>query len=173
MIAFSLLVALVVYVLLAKFTVKVVGRYTDSKVAKYFIIAIFVLIPTWDIIPGRLYFNQLCETEAGTEVFKTVEVEQSYFLPDGRVDEKKLSNHYVQPDKDDRGFSKLFHIARFESAIQDKQTGEILGRATSFSHFGGWLAAYLAPEGPPSTCPEYHSAHGTIWREVIKPKKDS
>lgn len=169
MFGLAVLLALGLYVYLAKVVVKFVDRCTENKLAKYATIALFVLIPTWDIMPGQLYFAYLCEKEAGTKVLKTVEIEKEYFLSDGRPDEKKLSDRFVQPHKFDREFSPLFHIARFESTIQDKQSGEILGRATSLSHYGGWLSAYLFALGNATTCPE--RVHTAIWGEVIKPKK--
>jgi hypothetical protein len=169
MFGLSILVALVVYVYLAKVAVAFVGKRTNGKLPRYATIAVFVLIPTWDIIPGHFYFNYLCGKEAGTRVLKTVEVEKEYFLPDGRPDDKRLSDRFVQPHEFDKEFSPLFHIARFESTIQDKQSGEILGRATSLSHHGGWLSAYLFPLGNATTCPE--RVHTAIWGEVIKPKK--
>ncbi len=52
MFAFGLLIALVLYVGLAWVMAKLIGRYTDSKIARYLLIAIVLLIPTWDIIPG-------------------------------------------------------------------------------------------------------------------------
>jgi len=35
--------------------------------------ATFLLIPTWDVIPGQRYFKHLCETEAGIRIYKAVE----------------------------------------------------------------------------------------------------
>lgn len=169
MFGLAVLIALGVYVYLAKVVAQFVGRRTESKLAMYATIAVFVLIPTWDILPGHLYFNYLCEKEAGTAVLKKVEVEKEYFLSDGRPDELKLADRFTQPQTFDRDFSTLFHIARFESTIQDKQSGEILGRAISLSHYGGWLFAYIFPLGSAATCPE--RVHTAIWNEVIKPKK--
>lgn len=170
MFGFAVLLGLGMYVYLAKVAVRFVGKRTESKLAKYATIAVFVLIPTWDIIPGHLYFSYLCGKEAGTRVLKTVEVEKEYFLPDGRPDEKKLGDRFRQPSKTERSFSTVFHIMKHESTIEDKQTGEILGHATSLTYFGGWLNAYLFAEGSSTTCPEYHGSHGIIWREVIRPK---
>ena len=163
------LVALGLYVYLAKVTAQFVSKRTESKLAKYATIALFGLIPTWDIIPGQLYFNFLCEKEAGITVLKTVEVEKEYILADGRPDEKKLADRFTQPHQFDPAFSPLFHITRFESTIQDKQSGEVLGRATSLSHSGGWLSAYLFRLGNATECPK--RVHTAIWMEVIKPKK--
>lgn len=160
---------LAAYALLAKFIVCAIGKHTRSKAAKYVAIGVFVLIPTWDIVPGYLYFSYLCEKEAGAKVLKTVEVEEEYFLPDGRPDESKLSDRFAQSHRFYREFSTLFHIMRFESTIKDKQSSEVLGSATSLSHFGGWLVAYLFPLGNATTCPE--RVHTAIWSEVIKHRK--
>lgn len=168
MFGLSVLVVLVLYVYLAKVAVKFVGKRTTNKLAKYAVIAVFVLIPTWDIIPGWLYFNHLCK-EAGVKVLKTVEVDKSYFLPNGEPDQERLKEVYLNPAKLQEPFSPQFHIKRSSSLIQDKNTGETLGTATGFSYYGGWLNSYLFPEGPPSKCPDY-LVHGTLWNQVIKAK---
>jgi hypothetical protein len=90
------LLALGLYVYLAKVAVRFVGKRTQNKLAKYATIAVFVLIPTWDIIPGWLYFNHLCK-EAGVKVLKTVEVDKSYFLPNGEPNQERLKEVYLNP----------------------------------------------------------------------------
>ncbi len=77
MIALYLLIALMLYILLAWLAVYLVKKYTGSTIAKYLTVAVFILIPSWDILPGRLYFHRLCEKEAGIRVFKTVEVDKN------------------------------------------------------------------------------------------------
>ena len=171
MIALSLLLALVVYVLLGLSAVKLVGKFKASKGAKYLVIALFVLIPTWDIIPGQFYFEYLCRNEAGIKVLKTVEVDKDYFLANGEPDQKKLSKQFDGPMKFDDNFSKAFHIRKSEGFILDIQTNEVLGIATNLSYFGGWVNAYLFPQGPPETCPGY-SVYRDLWRAAIKPAQD-
>lgn len=169
---FFILLGLVAYVVLAKFIVRAIGKYSESRAAKYGVIAVFVLIPTWDIIPGYLYFQYLCEKEAGVKVFKAVEVDKSYFLPNGEPNQDRLKDVYLNPAKLQEPFSPLFHVNRSSSLVQDKGTGEIFGTATGFSYYGGWLNSYLFPEGPPSKCPDY-LVHGTLWKQVIKAKPEN
>lgn len=53
-----------------------------KRIAQVLTLITFALIPTWDIIPGKLYFNNLCETEGGLKIYKTVEgVEGFYYEP--------------------------------------------------------------------------------------------
>jgi hypothetical protein len=165
---------LIAYVVLAKFIVSAIGKYTKSKAAKYVSIEVFVLIPTWDIVPGRLYFSHLCEREGGIKVFKTVELDKAYFLPNGQPDQTKLSmsDNFAMVRMDDRGYSPIFHIARFESALHDKQNDEVLGVDVHLAHYGGWLNAYLFPQGPPTRCAGY-SPYRDVWTEIIRPKSTS
>lgn len=182
MIALSLLIGLLIYLLLAWWAVRAVGWLVNicafpavtKRVSQALCVAFFVLLPTWDIIPSRWYFQHLCETETGVKVFKTVELDKEYFMPTGKPDEKKLAGQYSQPDKRDHEFSRWSHIVKIESSIQDKQTGEILGTATDFVYYGGWLGSRIAAMSP-TTCPAYpnHSVHGTVWRGVFKPKQHS
>ncbi len=74
MIGLSVLLAVIAYLGLARF----VARRVENRAAKYAVIAVFVLIPTWDIIPGKLYFNSLCENQAGLKTYKTVEGVEGY-----------------------------------------------------------------------------------------------
>lgn len=167
---FFVLLGLIVYVVLAKFIVRAIGKYSESKAAKYIVIAAFVLIPTWDIIPGYLYFHHLCGRETGIKVLKTVEVEQSYFKATGDPDEDKLSQNFSRSMKVDRNFSDFFHIMKIESSIQDKRNGEVLGTASDLTYYGGWVWANLFPQSPVAVCPAGHSVHVAKWHEVFRSK---
>lgn len=169
---FFVLLGLIAYVVMAKFIVKAIGKYSESKVARYGAIAVFVLIPTWDIVPGQAYFHHLCRKDAGVKVFKTVQVEKAYFLPNGEPDQKKLAERFEGPLKFDDEFSRLFHIRMAVGSVVEKQTGETLGTATNLSHFGGWVAANLFPQGPPDNCPGY-SVYSDLWKSVIKPEHEA
>jgi len=166
---FFVLLGFVVYVVLAIFVVKVLEKYSGSKIAKYVAVAVFVLIPTWDIVPGQLYFQYLCKEQAGIKVFKQVEVERSYFKPNGQPDEEKLADHFKSSIKVDKYYSTMFHITRFESSLQDKKTGEVVGLSVQLSYHGGWLNANMFPVGSGTWCAGY-SPYRDVWTEVIKPK---
>jgi hypothetical protein len=177
MIALLLLIGLLLYIFLAWSVVRVVGwlasicAFTSvtKRVLQVLCAAFFVLVPTWDIIPSRLYFQHLCEQEAGVNVYRSVKIGQSYFRPDGKPDDKKLLERYAQSSKWNHSFSSWAHIIKIEGTIQDKQTGEILGTTTDFVYYGGWLGSRIAAMSS-VTCPNYpnHSIHSIVWQEIFK-----
>lgn len=69
MIGLSLLMIVVAYIYIARFIIKKIG----NKKIKYVILAVFILIPTWDVILGNLTFRYLCYKEGGEKIFKTAE----------------------------------------------------------------------------------------------------
>ena len=86
MIGLGFFLALIFYIGLALLVCYWIRRPFSTPTAKGIAQALtlltFVLIPTWDIIPGKLYFNHLCETEGGIKIYKTVEgVEGFYHFP--------------------------------------------------------------------------------------------
>jgi len=172
---FFVLLGFVAYAVVAMIIVKAIGKHTGSNVAKYAAIAVFVLIPTWDILPGHLYHEYLCKAEGGVRVIKTVEVDRVYFLADGRPDEENLRNLFDWRTTTDRAFSEVFHITENQGSIVDRQTGDLLGTATDFWYYGGWINATIFGHLSSSTCPQYphHSVSGSLWQQVVRPKPDS
>lgn len=143
MIALMVFAALLIYLAIAWLVVK---RLKTRK-AKWIAIVIFVLIPTWDQIIGRVYFYSLCATESGVEVHKTVELPMEYFDKQGRPDFKfvkkdgvrlELAGRYVDHGET-HSVSKLFRLERDIRFVKDFTTGELLGTQMSFRYFGGWL----------------------------------
>lgn len=74
MIGIFVFLTAIAYVLLARF----VSVRIKNRIAKYLVIALFVFVPTWDVIPAKIYFNHLCEKEAGLKVFKVVDGVEGY-----------------------------------------------------------------------------------------------
>lgn len=177
MFGLAVLVALGLYIYLAKIIVQIVGKRTESKLGKYATIAVFVLIPTWDIIPGQLYHQHLCKTEGGVKVFKTIEIDEAYFLPNGQPDEKKIREQLLDRvvGEPDRTFSTLFHITKDQTFLVDKQTGARLGSATDFWYYGSWIKKKILPEASSTICPQYpnFSVSSSLLQEVVRPRADT
>lgn len=181
MIALALLLALIVYGVLAWSVIRALGWLgrvcvlppASTRALQGITLAAVVLLPTWDIIPSRLYFEHLCETEAGIKVSRIVEVDQSYFRPNGSPDDKKLLARYAQSNRWNRDFSSWAHIAKIEWSIQDRGTGELLGSATDFTYYGGWVETTIAPMSP-ATCPVFKAkVFGMALEQIFRLKQPS
>ena len=51
----------------------VITKRMPSRKAKYVVVAAFVLIPVWDVVPEWFYLQYLCRTEGGMKIHKTVD----------------------------------------------------------------------------------------------------
>lgn len=174
MFGLAFLIVCGLYVGLALFMAKQVGKGTNSRLAKYATLVAFAMVFTWDVIPGQLYFNYLCRTEGKATVIKTVEVGEEYFLKNGWPHVDKLTDRYPQQFSR-KEVSPLFHISKSTVVIQDKQNGEVLGTATDFHHYGGWLSRFLFPDAGGSSCTEHPhpGVLSTIWKEVFRVRNEN
>ena len=80
MIGLLIITTVFVYVLLAKWVVKIVYRNYSTKKAKNIALAIMILIPTWDIILGYPIYKYLCLTKAGVHIYKTVDNVEGFYI---------------------------------------------------------------------------------------------
>jgi hypothetical protein len=69
MIAFGLTFVLLVYggiaISFAWLLARLLAPAASKILVVILILLVFALIPTWDIVPSRLYFSHLCETQSG------------------------------------------------------------------------------------------------------------
>ncbi len=66
---------------------------------KLLVIAVFILIPTWDIIPGKIALAHYCDKEGGIKIYRSVEgVEGFVSLGGGAYEEyfKQFGYKYVE-----------------------------------------------------------------------------
>ena len=74
------------YIFLVKFAVTKIYEYTGEKIVRNIALAIFLLIPTWDIIIGYPIYKVLCWTNAGVHIYKTVDDVEGFYV--GKRDSK-------------------------------------------------------------------------------------
>ena len=182
------LIVFAVYVLLSiglMIAAHFFGKRKNLKWCNWWVIGlVMVLIPTWDILPGRLYFSYLCNTEAGMFIYQTVELPEEYFLKagdrnaryqsnskkyyaeGGELNLEQIKENYSIDTEFDKEFSNWGHLFKRETTISEME--DVLGRATSFYYRGGWVTAPLhdnragshaCPEGavPKDSQPSIHS----------------
>lgn len=98
MIGLGFFLAFILYIGLALLISYWVRRGFNTPKAKHIAqtltLITFALIPTWDIIPGKLYLNHLCETEGGLKIYKTVEgVDGFYYFPGAELKQEALDQY--------------------------------------------------------------------------------
>ena len=72
---------------------------------RLFVIAVFVLIPTWDIIPGKIALAHYCDKEGGIKIYRSVDGVEGFLSLDGRVYEeyfKRYGYKYIEVAKEMR-----------------------------------------------------------------------
>jgi len=122
-------------------------------------LAIFLfalLLPITDEIAGRVYFNHLCETEAGAKVYQSIELPAEYWDENGKPEfyvnySENLGKKY--PMIYMRGVaSSLFNVDNAGYKFVDKQTDEVLGEVISFRYWGGWLRRNFSLHNSANSC---------------------
>lgn len=72
---------------------------------KLAVAAVFILIPTWDIIPGKIALDHYCDKEGGIKIYRSVEGVEGFLSLDGRAYEDYFKRHgykYVEIAKEKR-----------------------------------------------------------------------
>ncbi len=102
---------------------------------------------------------------------------KEYCLAVEKVDEFKSRYAYSYLEKTDSHYQyPLVHIRKLESRAWDMSTGEILGTATSFQYYGGWMLAEHLDGGAIKKCPynnviESAAMHQNLLHQTLMPAK--
>jgi len=186
--ALGLLLGLLAYYFVARTVSRTIEKGTGRPWARYLAIAIFWLIPTWDILPGWMYFSHVCEQEGGQKILKTVELPDEYFFKPGEIvdtQESQLGHAYIakggelklarvrqlfaDPSRQEH-VSQLLHVDRYTTVLQDKQTSEILATATTVEFYGGWAQNLISEHSPSALCPDdnFKIQGNSLWENTLK-----
>lgn len=108
-------------------------------------LVIVLLIPTWDVIAGRLYFRYLCATDAGMRIYKQVDLgperRNIQAFPDIPLQYNRLPISKQYPYRP-RSIPELPGPARIkltQESIVDGKSGEVLGEIVEYHYGGGWF----------------------------------
>ena len=141
-----------------------VFRVTSSKnkSSRIRIVAIALGIPFLilfaDEIAGKLYFNILCNSKAGVNYYKPVELPSKFWAND------KLNifnkNGYLKRDfwlnyiDQSKGNieKKYFNIEKDTSKIIYKENNKLLAEIVTFRHWGGWLRQFSFGHNSANSC---------------------
>lgn len=148
---------------------------------------VMLLIPTWDIPIGWVYFKYLCETQAGMFVHEKVKLSDEYFLDPGErnpryqstsrhayarggeLDVIRIKKDYDIRSNLDRDYAILGSIHELRTTIRDDR-GEVIAVAVSYFFRGGWLSKpLLGGRSGKTVCPRagMPGSKGDIHEGVI------
>lgn len=187
MITLMILGALALYLAIAFFVTKLLVRLGETKGTRWSIgvisALVFFLLPTWDEIAGRIYFNNLCNTVGGQQIIKTVELGNEFFLKPGEIDVNIAGrlpakggelNHEKLKEKfsivtSSGSISKQFRIEKDVRVVKNLQTGELLATDTRLFYFKGWLLNSTGLHVSGEICPErtnqyYREFYASIFK---------
>lgn len=166
MIAISLILAFAMYVWIAVKTTRWLASLPSTSSAKWFVMissaAVFILLPIWDEIAGRIYFRHLCESEGGIKVYKTIELGSAYWNPDGTpkfiigrllVDRKLLADKLGFERNTQDESQSFFRIRTSKEIVRIRETDDVLGSYSHFIHYGGWVRNHSGLHVTGKICP--------------------
>jgi hypothetical protein len=100
----------------------------------------FALIPTWDIVPGKVYFDHLCRTKAGARIYDKAERVKGFRFASGAPDPQLLGAtryRYLE------GTDALGRLVRYSFDEHGKVVQQWIAQPTSryvFQIIGGtWM----------------------------------
>lgn len=187
MIALTLLVIFILYLLTAFFiTRRLVKRATSTR-AKWAIgtlsALVFFLIPTWDHLFGGMYFNYLCAKEGGIKIYKTMELGREYYLQPGEIDyntagrlpatggeldHRKLGETFSTETRP-QNLSNFFRIEKYVYLVREKISDQVLATSTRFVYRGGWLVNHLGAHVVGVGCPDTRGKYyDDFYRMIFK-----
>jgi hypothetical protein len=191
MIILMILIVVVLYLTTAIVVVKLLIRRGKSKSAKWLIgstsALVFILIPIWDEIAGRISFNHLCKTLGGQKIIKSVELGNEVFLAPGDVDtntagrvpakggelnHEKLKERFSITSSSEKA-SGYFRIEKDTRIVGILETTEVLATNTRLFYFGGWLVNSTGLHVSGEMCPErndqnYREFYANVFKRGAK-----
>ncbi|MCW8824934.1 MAG: hypothetical protein OQK78_00780 [Gammaproteobacteria bacterium] len=128
-----------VSIFIGKKFVRESSRYRKPVIATVFVF--MMILPLVDELVGRIYFNHLCDTQAGVKIYKTIELPAEYWDENGRPRFYKrgvtdFQDLYLSV-YDTGAYSEVFHIDNAGFKYIEKQTNFTLGEVKNFRYWGG------------------------------------
>jgi hypothetical protein len=148
-------------------------------------VVVFLLIPTWDEILGRIYLRHLCATKAGVKVYKTVELPAKYWDESGEPrffnQSGYLDHDFWVKELDESGgrverYSSIFSIDKDTSPVKERLGQKSLAEVTTFRFWGGWIRRKLSPDNVANSCafiskPEFsRDFYGQLFKPETSPE---
>jgi hypothetical protein len=151
------------------------ARYSKWKIWVAGLVVVF-LIPTWDVILGRIYFQTLCKKHSGARVYEQVVLPAEYWREDGSpifLDaqgnkiKSKLGEKYKTPFRAVKPPPGPFRIQSRQFQIGENESGRLLGTYTIYSYGGGWFVNSGIGHASGIRCPSEEGYTANLLKQVF------
>jgi len=170
MVGLIVLVVCITYISIALFTTIKVKGWKKKTIA----LAVFILIPTADVIVGNIYFKYVCSQYSGVFIYKEVGIGDEYYLQldeedtsrwiikldfltkknGQKINREKFSQRYLFEFNTPETYSKKLNISKRVKPIIDRNINETLSEIIKFSYGGGWVENIYKVTGSGRACPK-------------------
>jgi len=125
------------------------GKTVTGVVVGLLVFLFVMAAPVADEIAGRIYFNHLCETEAGVKVYQTIELPAEYWDEEGRpkfmnsrgvLDTEVLGTRFEWKRRTSPIVSNFIRIDKEEWILFDNRNSRELGEMLTFFRYFGWTS---------------------------------
>lgn len=147
---------------------KLIKKSWPFKIAGGLVVfLVFLALPVADEIAGRIYFNHLCETEAGIKVYQTIELPAEYWDEDGKPKFYDESNgNFTLPQGkfykvESKKTTHLFGVKEHRAFLLEINTKEVLSEDPLFRYWGGFISRNFTPNNNAISC-------GQDWDEFVE-----
>jgi hypothetical protein len=133
-----------------------------------------ILLPVSDEIAGRIYFNHLCETEAGMRVYHPIELPAEYWDENGSP--KFLNFDYSKIEGIQAGWADdkkipIFSIDESHWNVSDVKDNKLIGEIVTYSYWGGLIKRNFSPHNTAQSCDQVKGEkfHHDFYLSIFKP----
>lgn len=151
------------------------ARYSKWKIWITGLIVV-CLIPTWDVILGRVYFQALCKKHSGARIYEQVVLPAEYWREDGSpifLDEignqvtSALDEKYQMRRGAAERPARPFRIRSRQYRIIELGSGRLLGTHTIYSYGGGWIVNSGIGRARVVRCPAEKGYTANLLKQVF------
>jgi hypothetical protein len=144
----AILTIVIVGAVLIVFVARRFGSGRGQFAAGLLTVFIIALIPTWDVIIGRIEFHRLCAAKGGLRIYKQVRLDPKF----GDVQFPELPLAYRETSVGARYPERTEEVAdlpgpgtikMIRRTVSDSRTGDVLGTSTVYNWGGGWFEQAL------------------------------
>jgi hypothetical protein len=141
-----------------------------------FLVTLF--LPVSDEITGRIYFNHLCETEAGMRVYQPMELPTEYWNENGELKLLKSNGDFdfrkiewLHAGWEDVKNKSSSSMDESHWIVREVKNNQPIGAIVTYCYWGGWVRRNFSPHNTAQSCSQVEGKkfHRDFYLSIFKP----